>query len=171
MLWSPPTAEVGERGGVPMGGELAAPAGNTAAPRLLARALQDPREAPLERLQVVKGWLDADGETHEAIFDIACAGGAAPEPASARCQNPSHPPNPRDCSYDASLGAPQLSALWEDPHFDPAQRAYYYVRVLQIPTCRWSSWDALRLGVPLPEDAPAWIQERAVSSPIWYAQR
>ena len=164
-------AQVGERRGVPMGGELAAPAGRREAPRLLARALQDPREAPLERLQVVKGWLDAQGETHEAVYDIGCASGGVPDAETARCPTRSLPPDLADCSYDASRGAPQLSAFWEDPDFDPGERAYYYVRVLQIPTCRWSSWDALRLGVPPPEGVPAWIQERAVSSPIWYAQR
>ena len=79
------------------------------------------------------------------------------------------PPDLSDCSYDASQGAGQLSAWWTDPEFDAAQRAFYYVRVLQIPTCRWSTWDANRLGVPVPVDVPAWIQERAVTSPIWYA--
>ncbi|MFP8877556.1 MAG: DUF3604 domain-containing protein, partial [Myxococcota bacterium] len=161
-------AAVGEERGVPMGGELAGAGG--AVPRLLARALKDPREAPLERLQVVKGWLDGEGETHEAVFDIACAGAAVPDPVTRRCPNRSQPPDASDCSYDASRGDAQLSGFWQDPNFDPTEHAYYYVRVLQVPTCRWSSWDALRLGVPRPEDAPAWIQERAVSSPVWYSR-
>ena len=161
-------AEVGTARGVPMGGELAGAGG--AVPRLLARALKDPREAPLERLQVVKGWLDGAGETHEAVFDIACAGAAVPDPGTRRCPKRSQPPDASDCSYDASRGDAQLSGFWQDPSFDPAEHAYYYVRVLQVPTCRWSSWDALRLGVPRPEDAPAWIQERAVSSPVWYSR-
>ena len=71
-------------------------------------------------------------------------------------------------SYDEGDGSPQLAAAWTDPDFDASQRAFYYLRVLQIPTCRWSSWDAIRLGIPHPEDATPWLQERAITSPIWY---
>ncbi len=157
----------GYAGGVPMGGQLAA-AGAGARPGFLLRALKDPREAPLERLQIVKAWVE-DGASHEKIFDVACADGSAPNPSSQRCAAGDRPPDLSDCSYDASQGAGQLSAWWTDPEFEAGQRAFYYVRVLQIPTCRWSTWDANRLGVPRPEDVPAWIQERAVTSPIWYA--
>ena len=156
----------GDRKGVPMGGELR---GSTSgkAPTLLARALRDPREAPLERLQVVKGWIQG-GSAREKIFDIACADGEAPDSSSHRCAYRAAAPELADCSVQESHGAPQLSAAWTDPEFDASQRAFYYLRVLQIPTCRWSSWDAIRLGVPRAEDATHWLQERAITSPIWY---
>ena len=153
--------------GVPMGGELEA-VGDAGAPTLLVRALKDPNEAPLERLQVIKGWLEGD-TPREKVFDVACADGATPDPASHRCSLASAPPDPADCRVDTSQGRDQLSAWWRDPEYRPGQRAFYYVRVLQIPTCRWSTWDSLRLGVPLPEGVPAAIQERAVTSPVWVA--
>ncbi len=157
----------GYAGGVPMGGELEA-AADASAPGMLVRALKDPLEAPLERLQIVKGWVE-DGQARERVFDIACADGAAPDTATHRCAASSPPPNLDDCSIDEANGRAQLSAFWRDPEFDASQRAFYYARVLQIPTCRWSTWDALRLGVPRPTDVPAAIQERAITSPVWVA--
>jgi len=158
--------ERGYRKGVPMGGELEGPAQDRAL-TLLARALRDPREAPLERIQIVKGWIE-DGSAREKIFDIACGNGEAPDPATHRCAFQAPPPDLADCSYDEGDGSPQLAAAWTDPDFDASQRAFYYLRVLQIPTCRWSNWDAIRLGIPHPEDATPWLQERAITSPIWY---
>ena len=160
-------AEMVERGyaaGVPMGGVLDAARGE--APRFLVGAVQDPLEAPLERVQIVKGWIE-DGEAREKVFDVACGDGAGPDPATHRCAIQVSGPDLEDCSIDARQGASQLSAVWSDPEHVAGQRAFYYVRALQIPTCRWSTWDALRLGVPRPENAPASIQERAVTSPIW----
>jgi len=154
------------RDGVPMGGDLSS-ATNGRAPTFLTRALRDPREAPLERLQIVKGWIEA-GEAREKVFDVACAGGESPDPATHRCRTKASPPDLSDCSYEEGEGAPQLAAAWTDPEFEASQRSFYYVRVLQIPTCRWSSWDAIRLGVPRAEDATPWLQERAITSPIWY---
>jgi hypothetical protein len=152
-----------------MGGELEA-TNAPGAPTFLVRALKDPNEAPLERLQIIKGWIEG-GEAREAVFDIACADGLEPDPRSHRCALASALPNLQDCSIDPTDGRDQLSAFWRDPGYRPGQRAFYYVRVLQIPTCRWSTWDALRLGVPRPEGAPAAIQERAVTSPIWVARK
>ncbi|MCE2391336.1 MAG: DUF3604 domain-containing protein [Proteobacteria bacterium] len=160
-------AEMVERGyaaGVPMGGVLAAARGE--APRFLIGAVQDPLEAPLERVQIVKGWVE-DSEAREKVFDVACGDGAGPDSATHRCAIQVSGPNLEDCSIDARQGASQLSAVWSDPEYDTGQRAFYYLRALQIPTCRWSTWDALRLGVPRPENAHATIQERAVTSPIW----
>jgi len=156
-------AERGYAGGVPMGGELRA---NVGSPTFLVRALQDPLEAPLERLQIVKGWVE-EGRAQEKVFDVACADGLAPDPRSHRCSLASVLPDLSDCSIEPSDGRAQLSAWWRDPEAWPAQRAFYYVRVLQIPTCRWSTYDALRLGVPRPAGVPAAIQERAVTSPVW----
>jgi hypothetical protein len=152
--------------GVPMGGELSG--GTDAAPTFVVRALRDPREAPLERVQIIKGWIEDDA-AHERVFDVACADGTAPDPATHRCGLTSVQPDLSDCSYTESSGAAQLSALFRDPTFDASQRAFYYVRVLQIPTCRWSTWDAHRMGIPIDDSVPPTIQERAITSPIWYA--
>ncbi|MBW1883921.1 MAG: DUF3604 domain-containing protein [Deltaproteobacteria bacterium] len=140
--------QAGYARGVPMGGE-------------------DPLEAPLERMQIVKAWIQ-DGKARERVYDVACADGRAPDAKSHRCGLEIETPDLSDCSYDASKGSPELSAAWSDPDFDVQQRAFYYARVIQIPTCRWSTFDALRLRVPRPPGAPAWLQERAVTSPIWY---
>jgi hypothetical protein len=163
-------ARAGYARGVAMGGELATDPGADAAPAFLVEALRDPREAPLERIQIVKAWVE-EGEARERIYDAACAGGAPPDPERHRCALSSEPPDLSDCSYDASQGSAQLSAVWSDPDFDAEERAFYYARVLQIPTCRWSTWDALRLGVAPPPGAPAWLQERAITSPIWIAPK
>jgi hypothetical protein len=160
-------AERGYAGGVPMGGELRADSG---APTFLVRALRDPLEAPLERLQIIKGWIE-NGEAHEKVFDIACADGRAPNPSTHRCSLASRLPNLNDCTIEPADGRDQLSAWWRDPESRLAQRAFYYVRVLQIPTCRWSTYDALRLGVPRPTEVPASIQERAITSPVWVAPK
>jgi hypothetical protein len=158
-------AEPGYARGVPMGGELEAGL-DAGAPTFLVRALKDPNEAPLERLQIIKGWIE-DGEAREAVFDVACADGADPNSGTHRCSLASRLPDLTDCSIEPGDGRAQLSAHWRDPGYRPGQRAFYYARVLQIPTCRWSTYDALRLGVPRPEPVPASIQERAVTSPIW----
>jgi hypothetical protein len=161
-------AEAGYARGVPMGGELAVEARDGVSPTFLMEALRDPLEAPLERMQIVKAWIQ-DGKAREAVHDVACSDGRAPNATSHRCDLDIGPPDLDDCSYDASQGRSQLAASWSDPNFDATQRAFYYTRVLQIPTCRWSTFDAERLGVPRPTGAPAWLQERAVTSPIWLA--
>lgn len=162
--------QAGYSRGVPMGGELGPGSPNGSAPTFLAQALRDPNEAPLERIQIVKAWIQ-EGKAREQIFDVACGDGQAPDPKTHRCSLEVAPPELSDCSYDASKGTSELSAAWSDPQFDAAQRAFYYARVIQIPTCRWSSFDAIRLGVAPPPGAPAWLQERAVTSPIWYSPK
>lgn len=161
-------ARAGYARGVPMGGELARRSDASGSPTFLLEAIRDPREAPLERLQIVKAWVEA-GRAREQIFDIACGDGHAPEATRHRCELEVTPPNLDDCTIDSTRGRAELAAAWVDPNFDLAQRAFYYARVIQIPTCRWSTWDANRLGIEPPTGAPAWIQERAVTSPIWYA--
>ena len=152
-------------GGVPMGSELAAQPGN--APRFFVQAVRDPREAWLQRAQVVKSWIDESGETHERVFDVACSNGLTPDPKTHRCPDNGASVDLDDCSISLDKGDVELVTLWSDPAFDPTERALYYARVLQNPTCRWSTWDAIRAGVEPTSRVPATIQERAWSSPIW----
>jgi hypothetical protein len=149
--------------GVPMGGTLGS--GDGGPPSFVAAALKDPLEAPLERLQVIKGWLDDGGKPNERVFDIACAGGAAPDVGTNRCPIASTVP---DDTCKPGDGASELLGYWQDKDFDPARSAFYYVRALQVPTCRWSTFDASLLGRELPEHLARHHQERALSSPVWY---
>ena len=164
-------AAAGYERGVPMGGVLEAKAEVQAKAKrpvtFLVEAIQDPREAPLERLQIVKAWVTADGKAQERIYDVACAGGQAPDPKTHRCNLESAPPDLTSCKIAEGRGQSQLSAAFTAPDYQPGERSFYYARVLQVPTCRWSTWDAIRLGVVPPPGAVAWLQERAVSSPIW----
>ena len=160
-------AENGYANGVPMGGDLkAAPEGK--APRFLVRALRDVDGANLDRVQIVKGWLDKDGETVEKVYDIAVSD-EREVGADGRCKDPvGNTVNVKEATYTNSIGAVGMQAHWQDPDFDPKQRAFYYVRVIEIPTPRWTTYDAKVFGVKRPEDVPAAIQDRAYTSPIWY---
>ena len=151
-------------GGVPMGGELAAPSGRV--PRFLVWANRDPEGAPLARLQVVKGWIDG-GEARERVYDVACSDGMEVDPDTHRCPGNGAAVDLDTCAAGNDAGDAELRALWTDPDFDPAARAFYYVRALENPSCRWSTWEAIRAGVEPRPDLPATIQERAWSSPIW----
>lgn len=163
---------VGYAKGVPMGGSLRHPSHSekpldpTASPNLLVSAQRDPLEAPLERVQIIKGWW-LDGETHERVFDVACAGEATPDPKTHRCPGAARDPDLTTCTPFEADGASELAVRWQDPEYDPRASVFYYARVLQIPTCRWSTFDALTLGRPPPSSVPATIQERAITSPIW----
>ncbi len=152
--------------GVPMGGDLNADSGQ--APRFLAWATRDPDSAPLQRLQIVKVWVDAEDGPSEQVFDAACSDGLEPDPETHRCADNGAEVNLTDCSISTDRGAGELRTLWTDPTFDAAERAVYYVRVLENPTCRWSTWDAIRAGVEPREGLAKTIQERAWTSPIWY---
>jgi hypothetical protein len=154
-------------GGVAMGGTLA-PDAEADAPVFLVWALADPMSAPLQRVQMIKGWLDAAGNTHEQVTDIACADGLAPDAHTGRCPDNGATVDLGTCAVSVDRGASELKGLWRDPQFDPGQAAFYYVRVLQNPTCRWSTYDALRLGIQPSPHAASTVRERAWSSPIWY---
>ena len=151
--------------GVPMGGDLEG--GDDGAPSFLVWALRDPENAWLQRAQVIKGWLE-DGETKEQVYDVVCSDGLEPDPDTHRCDDNGARVNLDDCSISRDKGAVELRTTWTDPDFDPGDRSFYYVRVLENPTCRWSTWDALRLGIEPNPDLHATHQERAWSSPIWY---
>jgi hypothetical protein len=150
--------------GVAMGSDL--PARTDQAPSLIVWATRDANSAPLQRLQIVKGWT-VEGEHHEQVFDVACADGGIVDPNTHRCPDNGARVDLTDCSITSGVGAAELQTLWQDPTFDPDQRAFYYGRVLENPTCRWSTWDAVRAGVKPRSDLQATIQERAWSSPIW----
>ncbi len=152
--------------GVAMGGDLMAD-GTRRAPSFLVWAVRDPTTDPLDRLQVIKGWTE-EGAHQEKVYDVGCSAGATVDGDSHRCADNESAVDLTTCSTEEGQGAAELEALWQDPDFDPNQRAFYYVRVLQNPTCRWSTWDAIRAGVPPKPGLPATIQERAWSSPIWY---
>ena len=152
--------------GVPMGGSLSA-AADVAAPTFLIVAMKDPDGANLDRVQIIKGWVDADNETHEKIYDVAWsdnreAGADGKLPAVGSTVNLGN------ATYTNAIGATELKAAFTDPDFDPALKAVYYVRVLEIPTPRWALYDKVNLGASPGEDVPLVHQERAFSSPIWY---
>ena len=151
--------------GVSMGSELAAEAGKT--PTFVAQAIQDPDAAPLQRLQIIKGWT-INGEHHEKVFDVACSDGLSVDPNTHRCPDNGAQVDLGNCEISSNVGAATLQSVWRDPEFDPEHRAFYYVRVLENPTCRWSTWDAIRAGVAPRQDLATTIQERAWSSAIWY---
>lgn len=151
--------------GVPMGGDLLGQGDSS--PEFFVWATRDAHSAPLQRLQIVKGWVD-DGESREQVFDVACADGLEVDALTHRCPDNGATVDMSDCSISENLGAAELEAVWSDPGFDPAQRAFYYVRGLENPTCRWSTWDAIRAGVAPREGLQPTIQERVWSSPIWF---
>jgi len=158
-------AKYGYENGVPMGGSLK---GTGKAPTFLVRAFRDPDGANLDRIQMVKGWMDADGNTHEKVFDLAVSDDRTIG-ADGHCNTPvGNTVNVEEATYTNAIGDATLQAYWTDPDFNPNLKAFYYVRVIEIPTPRWTTIDAKIFKVERPEDVPATIQERAYTSPIWY---
>lgn len=156
------------RRAVAMGGDLAAaPAGR--APRLLVSVLKDPVGANLDRVQIVKGWVDANGESHERVYDVAWSDPQHRRPGSnGRLPAVGNTVDLATATYRNSIGAAELRTVWTDPQFDPSQRAFYYVRALEIPTPRWPAYDAARVGSAVPEGTQLIAQERIYGSPVWY---
>ncbi len=153
--------------GVPMGGDLtSAPAGK--APAFLVRAMRDPEGPNLDRIQIIKGWLGKDGKAQERIFDVAVSGGRKIGP-DGRCKTPvGSTVDVPNATYTNTIGAPTLEAYWKDPAFDATQNAFYYVRVIQIPSPRWTAYDQKRYGIKMPDYVPMTVTDRAYTSPIWY---
>jgi hypothetical protein len=159
-------AKAGYEKGVPMGADLkAAPAGK--APSFLIAAMKDPQGANLDRVQVVKGWVDAAGRTQEKIFEVKWAGDRKPG-ANGKLPPVGNTVDVKTATYRNDIGAAELTALWTDPEFDPKARAVYYVRVLEIPTPRWTAYDQVRFNETMDPKVPQVHQERAFTSPIWY---
>lgn len=158
-------AKAGYARGVPMGGDLKPGTGK--APSFVVSALKDPKSGNLDRIQIVKGWIDAAGKPHEKVFDVVWAGDRKPGP-DGKVPPVGNTVDVKTAKYTNSIGAADLSTVWTDPEFDPKLRAFYYARVLEIPTPRWSTYDAAKLGMPIPGGLVATIQERAWTSPIWY---
>ncbi|OYW52198.1 MAG: hypothetical protein B7Y80_20400 [Hyphomicrobium sp. 32-62-53] len=164
----PDFAGIGYTRGVPMGGRMRARSGD-AAPTFIVRAQRDPDWANLDRIQIIKGWVDADGKAKERIYDVAVSGDRKIG-VDGRVRTPvGNTVNIETATFNNAIGAPLLSAFWRDPDFDPSQRAFYYVRALEIPTPRWTTYDSVFFKVPLPERVPATVQDRAYSSPVWYS--
>ncbi len=163
----PDFADQGYSRGVPMGGDLtSAPEGG--APSFMVRALRDPDGANLDRIQIIKGWVDPDGEGQERIYDVAVSDGRTIG-ADGRCREAvGSTVDIATATYTNTIGDALMTAYWRDPDFDPSQSAFYYVRVLEIPTPRWTTYDVVRFGVDLPDRVPPTVQERAYTSPIWY---
>jgi hypothetical protein len=160
-------AALGYSKGVPMGGDLRkAPAGK--APTFLVAALKDPIGANLDRIQIVKGWLDGKGEVHEQVYDVAWSGDRKPDPKTGKLPSAGSTVNVEEATWTNTIGAPELISVWKDPKFDPGQRAFYYVRVIEIPTPRWTAYDAKRFGVKPPPGTRMTVTERAYTAPIWY---
>jgi hypothetical protein len=159
-------ARIGYSKGVPMGGDLrTAPAGKS--PTFLAAALKDPMGANLDRVQIIKGWLDAAGELHEKVYDVAWSGGRKPG-ADGKLPSVGSTVDVANATWTNTIGAPELIAVWADPDFDPAERAFYYARVIEIPTPRWTAYDVKRLGSKPADGVRMTVTERAYTSPIWY---
>ena len=160
-------AVIGYTKGVPMGGDLeAAPAGKV--PSFLVAALKDPIGANLDRYQIVKGWVDAKGEMQEKVYDVAWSGDRKPG-ADGKVPSVGSTVDVANATWTNTIGAPELIAVWTDPDFDPTQRAFYYGRVLEIPTPRWTAYDAKYFNVKMAPEVPMQMQERAYTSPIWYS--
>jgi hypothetical protein len=161
-------ADIGYSKGVPMGGDLTnAPSGKV--PTFLVAAMKDPLFGNLDRIQVVKGWLDSDGKTHEKIYDVAWGDSEDREPGpDGKLPPVGDTVDVERATWTNTIGDPELVAVWQDPDFDASERAFYYARVLEIPTPRWTAYDALRFGVEMSPQVPMKGQERAWTSPIWY---
>ena len=150
-----------------MGGDLrSAPKG--LAPSFLIAAMKDPFSGNLDRIQIIKGWINADGSTAERIFDVALSDGRQPDVEGRCTQDVGDTVDVANATWTNTIGAPELITVWEDPDFDASLHAFYYARVIEIPTPRWTAYEAKRYGITMPKEVPMTTQERAYTSPIWY---
>ena len=140
---------------------------SAASPSFLVAALRDPYSGNLDRIQMVKVWVDAAGKSHEKVFNVVWSGDRAPD-ADGKLPSVGNTVDAATATFTNSIGSPELITVWTDPEFDPSLQAFYYARVLEIPTPRWTVYDAVRFGDEIPDEVPTSTQERAYSSPIWY---
>jgi hypothetical protein len=161
-------AVVGYEKGVPMGGDLRRAPNKQATPKFMVYALRDPIGANLDRIQIVKGWVDKKGKTFEKVYDVAWSGDRKPG-ADGKLPAVGNTVDVANANWTNAIGASELGVVWTDPDFDSKQKAFYYARVLEIPTPRWTAYDAFRFGVTMSKDVKMTTQERAYTSPIWYA--
>jgi len=170
-VFRPDAVSIGYRKGVPMGGDLASKPAGKKAPVFMIGALKDPWSGNLDRVQIVKGWIDGEGERQEKVYDVAVSDGRKVG-SDGRCRTPvGNTVDVEDASYLNTIGDAELRATWTDPDFNPKHRAFYYVRVLEIPTPTWQAYDLKRFGITMPEEVPMFGQERAYTSPIWYTPK
>ena len=160
-------ATAGYAKGVPMGGDLPKAPAAGRAPNFLVAAMKDPYSGNLDRIQVVKGWLDDDGQTKEKVYDVVWSSDRKPGP-DGKVPPVGNTVDVQKATWQNTIGSPELITVWSDPDFDAKQSAFYYARVIEIPTPRWTAYDALRFGVTMTPDVPMATQERAYTSPIWY---
>ena len=160
-------AFVGYEKGVPMGGDLTAAPKGKKAPTFMVYALRDPIGANLDRIQIVKGWLDKKGKTHEKVYNVAWSGDRKLD-AKGKLPPVGNTVDIEAANWTNTIGASELATVWTDPDFDPKEKAFYYARVIEIPTPRWVLYDKLRFGAEIPKEAKLIHQERAYTSPIWY---
>lgn len=162
-------ADVGYRKGIPMGGDLPPAPKGKAAPTFLVAALKDPLSGNLDRIQIVKGWLDKKGKRQEKVYDVVWGDADQRKPGKDGKLPPvGNTVNIKEATWSNTIGDPELITAWQDPDFDPQQPAVYYARVIEIPTPRWTAYDAKRYGLQMPDEVPMTTQERAYTSPIWY---
>ena len=159
-------ASVGYAKGVPMGGDLPR-AVSGKAPSFLVAAMKDPMSGNLDRIQIVKGWLDKDGTAKEKVYDVVWGGDRKPG-ADGKLPPVGNTVNVADATWTNTIGTPELIGTWVDPDFDAAEPAFYYARVIEIPTPRWTAYEAKRFGIDMPDEVPMTTQERAYTSPIWF---
>ena len=162
-------AKAGYTRGVPMGADLKSQTGKS--PRFIISALKDPMGGNLDRVQMIKGWVDQAGKLHEKIFDVVWSEPARRKLTAGRLTPVGDSVNLANATYTNSIGAPELMTVWTDPEFDARLKAFYYVRVLEIPTPTWPAYDAVRFKVKMPPQVPMKVQERAYTSPIWYVPK
>ena len=148
-----------------MGGELGK--ARSKAPSFLLAAAKDPYSGNLDRIQIVKGWMDKNGETHEKVYDVVWSDNRKPG-ADGKLPAVGNTVNVQRATWTNSIGEPELMAVWQDPDFDKKEAAFYYARVIEIPTPRWTAYEAKRFGIQMDDKVPLTTQERAYTSPIWY---
>ena len=152
-----------------MGSDLPPAESGSVAPSFLVAAMMDPQSGNLDRIQIIKGWLDSNGDTHEIIYDVVWGdAGRRQIDSNGKLTPVGDTVDVADAAWTNSIGDPDLRAVWTDPEFDATQSAFYYARVLEIPTPRWTAYDQKRFGIKMSDDVPMKHQERAWTSPIWY---